>query len=392
LNYLQAKTQYQEQTIADMENKLREWKDAYDKLLEQKVKDNEEFQKQFKTWEMEKRRLSTIRTDRERQLDGSVNELTIRLQAEIDKNAKARKEIESAQSRITANEKDITALKTTQNKTDKDLASARSELETLRGQLQAADKARQTAELRAKTADGELKQLKATSDERGQKINELEQTVAQLQSNLKAASDGKTTMSALVADLRKQLAEEKRIGDAERQKHKSELARLTKELASLRGGAKGEEPALSKAKDELAQAMAEEIKQKSAEVIVSYDRVTVRIRCEALFEPSTLVFLKSAQARLRQIADILAQYPGYQLRVEGHTDNQPVRDMPFPDNLALSSQRANNVLRFLQEAAKLPQKQTRATGCADSEPVASNDTPEGRQRNRRVEIILGREE
>jgi chemotaxis protein MotB len=127
-------------------------------------------------------------------------------------------------------------------------------------------------------------------------------------------------------------------------------------------------------------------------VIVSYDRVTVRIRCDALFEPSTLVFLKPAQARLRQIADILAQYPGYQLRVEGHTDNQPVRDMPFPDNLALSSQRANNVLRFLQEAAKLPQKQTRATGCADSEPVASNDTPEGRQRNRRVEIILGREE
>jgi len=392
LSYLQAKVDYQDQTIADMDNKLREWKDAYDKLLEQKVKDNEEFQKQMKTWEMERRRLTGIRTDRERKLEADLNELTLRLQGELNKTSKMSKEAEAAQGRITTTEKNLTALKTTQSQTEKDLTAARTDIEGLKSQLQTAERVRQTAEQQAKTASSEIKQAKATLEERDQTISDLEEKVARLESNVKAASDGKTTMSALVADLRKQLAEEKRIADDERQKHKAEIVRLTGQIGSLRGASKGDDAALSKAKDEFAQALADEVKQKTAEILSSYDRVTVRIRSDALFEPSTLVFRQAGQTRLRQIADILAKHPGYQLRVEGHTDNQPVRDMPFPDNLALSSQRANNVLRFLMEAAKLPQKHIEAVGCSDTVPVASNDSVEGRQRNRRVEIILMREE
>jgi len=392
LSYLRSKVENQDQMIDELESSLREWKDAYDKLLQQKVKDNEEFQKQAKNWEMEKRRLTTMRSDRERTLEGSESELKLRLQQEIDKGMKVRKELDAAQSRIALGEKDVSTLKTTQGQLEKDLAAARNEATTFRGQVQAAEKSRQTAEQRAKTAENELKPLKATLQERDQKIKELAQTATDLQNDIKMASDNKTTMSVLVTSLRKQLAEEKRVADDERQRHKTEMARLTKELASARGPSKGQDAALSKAKDELAEVLAAEIKDKSAEVIGSFDRVTVRLRSDVLFQPQTLLFRDSAQTRLRQIADVLAKYPGYQLRVEGHTDDQPVRDMPLPDNLALSSLRASNVLRFLTEATKLSQKQIRATGCSDSQPIASNDTADGRQRNRRVEIILSQEE
>ena len=72
--------------------------------------------------------------------------------------------------------------------------------------------------------------------------------------------------------------------------------------------------------------------------------------------------------------------------ITGHTDNQPIRSMRFPSNWHLSEERADAVkgaLATLVEPARM-----RAEGKADAEPVAANDTPANRARNRRVEIVL----
>ncbi|KPL11183.1 hypothetical protein AMJ85_04310 [candidate division BRC1 bacterium SM23_51] len=396
LDYLRNKVVIQEQRIRELEVYLRDWQDGYNKLREQKIADDEELKKALKLRDGEITRLRTMRSDKERDLEARVNELRIRLQEALDTNAaldlKMRKDAEAANTRIASQKKELSALRATESQLKKDLAGARSEADTLGKQAEAADRSLRAAQQRVKAVESELEQLKTTLDERNRTINKHEQTIAELRETVKTASETGSKASEELTGVKKQLADEQRLGEAERKKQRAEIARLTSNLAALRSEPSAQDPNLAKAKQELTQVLQEEIKQKTAEVVSSFDRVIVRFQSDVLFERTTVLLRQSARARLGQIAEVLAKYPDYQLRIEGHTDNTPVRNMPFPDNLALSSQRADNVVRFLMEAAKLPQKQIRSSGSSYWLPLASNDTPEGRQRNRRVEIILTHEE
>lgn len=76
------------------------------------------------------------------------------------------------------------------------------------------------------------------------------------------------------------------------------------------------------------------------------------------------------------------------MRIEGHTDNVPIRTPRYPSNWELSTARAVNVLRYFTEQENLHASRFSAVGYGDTQPVASNDTAEGRAKNRRVALIL----
>jgi chemotaxis protein MotB len=76
------------------------------------------------------------------------------------------------------------------------------------------------------------------------------------------------------------------------------------------------------------------------------------------------------------------------LRVEGHTDDVPIRSGKFSSNWELSTMRAVNVLRYFIGKGEFPTERTAAAGFAQYHPLASNSTPEGRVKNRRIEIFL----
>jgi type VI secretion system protein ImpK len=88
---------------------------------------------------------------------------------------------------------------------------------------------------------------------------------------------------------------------------------------------------------------------------------------------------------LMAIADALNQVPG-QVVISGHTDNVPIRSMRYPSNWVLSEARANAVRQIL--ASRVAPERITAQGLADTQPVATNNTPENRALNRRVEITL----
>jgi chemotaxis protein MotB len=75
------------------------------------------------------------------------------------------------------------------------------------------------------------------------------------------------------------------------------------------------------------------------------------------------------------------------IQIEGHTDNLPIHSTKFPSNWELSTMRAVNILRYLQRNGISPVGLA-AIGFAEYRPVAVNDTPEGRQKNRRIEILF----
>jgi chemotaxis protein MotB len=90
---------------------------------------------------------------------------------------------------------------------------------------------------------------------------------------------------------------------------------------------------------------------------------------------------------LRQLGQKLKTVAG-SIRVEGHTDSIPVSNAYFPSNWDLSTQRAVNVVKFLANECGIDPRNLSAAGYADSRPVASNDHPEGRALNRRVNMIV----
>ncbi len=89
--------------------------------------------------------------------------------------------------------------------------------------------------------------------------------------------------------------------------------------------------------------------------------------------------------------EILSKIPGKQMRVEGHTDNVPIKNSRFPDNQELSTARANSVWRVLVSEAGIDPAKLSATGFGEYRPKVPNDTEEHRFQNRRVDIVILRD-
>ena len=104
---------------------------------------------------------------------------------------------------------------------------------------------------------------------------------------------------------------------------------------------------------------------------------------DVLFDTGSYILKPGAREKLAKVSGILLAHPGLTMQIEGHTDS--VGSGEF--NQRLSEQRAGSVREFLLEQGVLPSATT-AQGFGKTEPVASNDTAEGRQQNRRVEIVV----
>ena len=90
-----------------------------------------------------------------------------------------------------------------------------------------------------------------------------------------------------------------------------------------------------------------------------------------------------------KVASVLSKL-AYQVKIKGHTDSSPISSSQYPSNWELSSARASTVVRILVDNG-VPPRYISAEGYAHYHPVATNDTPQGRARNRRVEIVYERD-
>lgn len=116
--------------------------------------------------------------------------------------------------------------------------------------------------------------------------------------------------------------------------------------------------------------------------------VRVRLTDAILFDTAKADLRPEAVETLTKIADALkSEYADRRVSVEGHADPRPIATAKFPSNWELSAARACAVARFLEEKGIAPGR-LQAVGHGPYKPIADNSTPEGMQRNRRVEIII----
>lgn len=132
--------------------------------------------------------------------------------------------------------------------------------------------------------------------------------------------------------------------------------------------------------------------QKSSEkgdmkVVQTKEGIVLRIQSRLLFRSGHARIRTAAIPVLREIAALLAK-SNHEIRVHGYTDNQPIRTRRYPSNWALSTMRAVNVLTRLLEYGSIEPGRMGAAGFGKYRPIASNLTPEGREKNRRVEILV----
>ncbi|MCC5813049.1 MAG: OmpA family protein [Ectothiorhodospiraceae bacterium] len=126
------------------------------------------------------------------------------------------------------------------------------------------------------------------------------------------------------------------------------------------------------------------------DVEVEAGRISFRIRDNLLFSSGEAGLTAEGYAVLDSLVPTL-RASADPLSVEGHTDNLPIATERFPSNWELSVARASVVLRYL-ESRGVESERLRAIGYADTRPLADNATVEGRARNRRVQLVLHREE
>jgi chemotaxis protein MotB len=126
------------------------------------------------------------------------------------------------------------------------------------------------------------------------------------------------------------------------------------------------------------------------DIIVNVDKTVVYISIsdKLLFKSGSSVISPKAKTILEKVAAVIAQKPEMEVMVEGYTDNVPINTACTKDNWDLSVQRATSVIRVLQDDFSIDPKRLVAAGRSEYLPLESNDTAEGRSRNRRTRIVI----
>jgi chemotaxis protein MotB len=114
--------------------------------------------------------------------------------------------------------------------------------------------------------------------------------------------------------------------------------------------------------------------------------VEVEIKTDILFPSGSAEIEPAAVEILERLAAILAVRP-YPIRIEGHTDNRPIRTAQFPSNWELSAARASRIVRLFEQRGIAASRMVVA-GMGENQPVADNASAEGRNRNRRVALVI----
>ncbi|MCM3901469.1 MAG: OmpA family protein [Pyrinomonadaceae bacterium] len=222
---------------------------------------------------------------------------------------------------------------------------------------------------------------------------DLVRTTANLNQALATQKKNEEDLRALQAkanDLEQRLQAEKATV-TRLQRGEEALAAEKERLEKERAAKEAEIERLTRTQQELSKSLQAEIERGDITIKQVRDRLTINMVEKVLFNSGQAQVKPAGLKVLTQVSDVLKNVTDKQIRIEGHTDNVPIgvklREK-FPTNWELSTGRATNVVRFFIDRGGVNRERLEAVGFADTRPVASNDTDEGRTDNRRIEILL----
>ncbi len=208
---------------------------------------------------------------------------------------------------------------------------------------------------------------------------------------------GRKQAEALTAVAKQEIHSEKaQISELEKraeqlEAEKEELQTQKSELAKSIQAKDGELSEVKGTYQSFQDKMKDEIARGEINLEETGGKLRVGLVDKILFDPGEAEISKRGEEVLSRVAEALVAIPDKQIQVSGHTDRMPINSKlvdRYPTNWELSAARAIHVVRFLAEKANVPANRLVASGYGEFHPVASNKTPAGRARNRRIEILL----
>ena len=287
----------------------------------------------------------------------------------------------------------------------KDVAGEKEELARLQKSLSGLEEALEAGRQTISRLEKDLGSVKAESVEKDKVIGNLkEELLAKETSFAKAREKQEEEILALrkelsvrekgLAETREKLEQELLALHKDVAGEKEELARLGKSLSELKGEKEGLEYRLALMKSTHSSMLAgleQEIHNKEITIQELKEKFSITFVDQVLFESGKTTLTPRGKEILGKVSGILKASESRYIRVVGHTDNKPIMAeyrYKYPSNWELSAARAAMVVRFFQDDMGLDPANLEAVGRSFYEPVASNDTEEGRALNRRVNIVI----
>lgn len=169
------------------------------------------------------------------------------------------------------------------------------------------------------------------------------------------------------------------------------VERLKTQFANLKVEKSAEVERVSKSYENLVAELKGEIDRGEVKIQELAGKLTVNMMAKILFDLGKTEVKPAGKEVLDRIGPVLKRAVDKEIRIEGHTDSLAIHGTlarRFPTNWELSTARATNVVRYLQEEIGIEPERLVSVGYAWYRPVATNSTEEGRQQNRRIEIVL----
>lgn len=219
--------------------------------------------------------------------------------------------------------------------------------------------------------------------------NELDQKKAALEQQVSALAKRKAELEQQGAQLEqdKSALEQQRSSlEAQNTAIQQQVSNLEQQKAALLAASQSRQQQY----DDLVKNLSDEVAKGQLQVRQYQNMLSVDLAEKIFFDSGRATLKPGGKEVLKKVGEALKGYEDKIIRVVGHTDNVPIAKAlqpAFPTNWELSVARATTVVRFLEESGVPPERMV-ASGRSKYDPVDTNDTPEGRQNNRRIEIMI----
>ncbi|MEO8009406.1 MAG: OmpA family protein, partial [Betaproteobacteria bacterium] len=338
-------------------------------------------------------KLEGMQAERDRLAQAVETERSARMDAE-KKIESVQNELALRQSALAESSKALQAAQVERDGLASELQSAKNALSESENQL--ADAKIDLVARRNAAADVDVK-LAAALAERDQAQVSLNKALAELKTARDSLAGKESSFAEVSRNLEATASERQRLS-AEVQSLQEQVSKLGAKAAALDAATKQVElekqakiDELKHTYDNLLNEMKTEVAKGEITISQLRDKLTVNVLDEILFDSGSTQIKPRGLAVLKRVGAILNKVKDKTIVIEGHTDNVQIsRELAkkYPTNWELSTARATSVVRYLQDESKLDPERLSAAGYGLYHPVDTNDTPEGKQRNRRIEIKL----
>lgn len=302
--------------------------------------------------------------------------------------AQLKESLARASARAESAEKERDALQQSNQNLSQSLGAKQDELSRtvtqLQGQLDETRRALAASQGRAADHEKRGAELSARLDQASAKAAALEKERGEL---LKSNADLARSVNAKQDELSKTVT----ALSGEKRGLEGRIAELTRTAEELKARQERELAQTKVTYEGLVGELKAEIAQGQVQIEQVQGKLSVSVAETIFFDSGKAEIKEGGRKVLQRVGSVLKQVPDKAIRIEGHTDNVPIRSAArerYPSNWELSTARATTVARFLQEKAGLDPALLTAAGYGEYRPLASNDTEQGRARNRRIELVL----